>query len=64
MNRIERFRQAKKQEGYVQQNVWLSPEERKLVDEQANTTGLTKSEIIRNALRVAYSQETQMNAAG
>ena len=62
MGKTERFRQAKKEEGYVQQNVWLAPEERKLIDRQASATGQTKSEIIRMALRMAYSQETSMTA--
>lgn len=64
MNRMAKFRQAKKEEGFVQQNVWLAPEEQEIVDRQATKTGMTKAEVIRMALRKAYTQDGSMNVAG
>ena len=62
--RIAELRRRRREEGYVESNVWFSPEEVRIIEHQASATGLTKSEIIRMALRKAYEQELSMNAAG
>lgn len=51
------FRRQKREQGFAESSIWLSPEEKLLVERKASETGLSKSDVIRQALRKAYSEE-------
>lgn len=61
MNRGKRFREAKKEEGFTQHSIWLAPEEHRVIELQVAKTGMTKQDVIRQALR-AYAQDQRMTA--
>lgn len=60
--RMAEFRRMKKEEGFKESTIWLSPEDLEIVERRAEATGLPKAEIIRMALKTAYAQETPMTA--
>lgn len=53
-DRVAAFRRLKKLEGFTESTVWLSQEDRQVIEDQARQTGLSKSDIIRIAVRRAF----------
>ena len=63
-SRMAEFRRLKKQEGFLESTIWLSPEDRKVLDEEAKRTGMSRSDVIRVAVRRAFMEETTMSNSG
>ena len=60
-SRMAEFRRLKKQAGFLESTIWLSPEDRKVLDEEAKRTGMSRSDVIRVAVRRAFMEETTMS---
>ncbi|OCP22022.1 hypothetical protein BC361_26000 [Ensifer sp. LC54] len=56
------FRRVKRAEGFLESTVWLSPEERLMVEKKVGETGMSKSDVVRQALRLAFGDEPRMSA--
>ena len=60
-DRMAEFRRLKKQEGFIESTIWLSPEDRGVIEGEAKRTGMSKSDVIRLALRRAFTEESHMS---
>lgn len=60
-DRMAEFRRLKKQEGFIESTIWLSPEDREVIEGEAKRTGMSRSDVIRIAVRRAFTEEQTMN---
>lgn len=56
-DRQAEFRRQKRAEGFTESNIWLSPQDKLVLEREASKSGLSKNEVIRLALRKAFSEE-------